>query len=326
MKKYIFLTFSLLFPVLAKAVIPEYGMYYNQFRQGLGYYVEIQGTTLVLIVYSYDEETEEPAFYYASGTITRGTHLTSSTFDPPFPMLYDYPYEFTGSLYRFRKGPCLTCEVKEWNTSEHAEKVGDVVMNFWDSARIGIGFWLSDGSWVKTLNLRQVFGRNGYLIRNEAYFEPPIWIPFPSYQGMWVFSDMFDADEPLWAVDFNHVKGPYVPDSSPFDSYNYEYSQWMPVVDFIADASNAMLKCYQYGCRFTTEGRDDIYMKFFDAGMDHALGYMAGYSDPELNAYGDGGYVHPDQADWAYRTDHLVRGVHIVDPIPDAAPPPEDTP
>lgn len=323
MKKYLFLLIILALPVLARAVVPEYGVYYNPFRQGLGYYVEIQDTTLVMIVYAYDQETEEPVFYYTSGKITRGEHLISTTLDPRVELLYDYPYKFSGPLYRFKNGPCLTCLVDGWNTAEHAEQVGEVVMRSWDFGRFSLMFNMHDGSEVASENLRQIFGRSGFPVRDEGYLGPPIWISFPSYQGSWVFSDMAHANEPLWVVNFSRVKGPYKPESNPFGPLDYYNSRGMPVVDFIDDASGSLLRCYQYGCRMTSEGRDNIYMKFFDAGMDRALGYLGDYIDTDMGL-GDGGFIHQDEKDIYYRTDHLVRGVHIVDPIPDAAPPPQE--
>ncbi|MBY6205606.1 hypothetical protein [Halomonas denitrificans] len=101
-------------PLDVQAVYPETGMYVetSQEARGKGYYIELQGDTVFLVIYAYDEETGEAEIYTAASEIrddavSMGFLLPD---DPPFSTDGYFPLHWmTGRLFRVTDGPCLDC-------------------------------------------------------------------------------------------------------------------------------------------------------------------------------------------------------------------------
>src|SRR6059058_1375279 len=70
------------FPGPAAAVVPETGLYWDYQHPGKGYYVEHQNGQVLLVIYSFNENTGEPLFYTASGPL-RNDAIGSGTLEPP---------------------------------------------------------------------------------------------------------------------------------------------------------------------------------------------------------------------------------------------------
>lgn len=290
----------------AAAVLPENGMYYNPNHQGLGYSIEVQGTTLVMIAFAFDKDTGKPLFYYASGHITQATPGISSlagTITPPPPRYaHEYPYQFDAPFYRFTTGPCITCFVLDWNTADHAVEAGHVTLRMADVNRITATFTLADGSTNTTELRRQGFGRAGYdLGRSDGR-------QLPDMRGDWIFMDRSDPDAPVRRFNFTQVNKPQ-PVTDPSQTF---YQQHVPSeMSFVDPVANATLTCTRYGCGLKQNGDTLFLVKFWDIGMDSLLGYKGDRLFKD-----DGTALH-------YRTGDLVIGKHVINPLPDAAPPPE---
>ncbi len=309
MRKLIFLLGAAiaLWTLPASAVLPENGLYYNPAQQGLGYYIEVQGTTLVMVSFAYDKDTGKPLFYIASGQITRAHPGASSLQDSitPAPPDYkhEYPYRFDGTFYRMSTGPCITCVVLDFNTAEHAVEAGTVHLRMADVNRITATFTLNDGS-VKTVQLwRQGFGRTGYdLGRDDGR-------PLADMRGDWIFVDRNNPEAPVWRFNFTQVEQPQAVTDPSFRFYKRSVPKIMSFVDPDADAR---LRCTRYGCALEQDGEALFLVKFRDIGMDSLLGYK-----------GDTLFIDDGTA-FEYRTGDLVIGKHVINRVPDAAPPPEE--
>ncbi|HET6631196.1 MAG TPA: hypothetical protein VFG73_00620 [Rhodanobacteraceae bacterium] len=295
--------FGLLLCLLAMpayAVLPENGVYYNPDAQGVGYSIEVQGTTLVMLTFAHDKDTGEPLYYYSAGTITQARPgLSTIPIDPPLLYEHEYPYQFDAPIYRFTDGPCVTCTLPDWNTAEHAVEVGHVHLRMADVNRITATFTLADGS-SKTTELRRMgFGRAGYdLGRDDGRM-------LPDMRGEWVFADRAMPDAPVTHFNFTEVEPPSAWEGS---FYGRDVHARMRFTD---PAAGADLTCTRYGCALSQDGETLFLVKFQDIGMDSLLGYKG----DEL--FSDDGTA------FQYRTGDLVIGKHMIDPIPEAAPPPE---
>lgn len=284
----------------AMAVVPESGMYYNPNFQGLGYYIEVQGTTLVMISFAYDKESGGPLFYYAAGQIEKGEPASpTGSFSGSGQYLHEYPYVFDAPLYGFETGPCITCFVPDWNTAEHAFEAGHVHLRMSDLNRIVATFSLSDGSESQTTIWRQGFGRQGYDLGRDDGRQ------LPSMLGRWVFVDHSQPDGQVWRFNFTEADGPRVVDGGVFHGRSVDYE-----VRFVDPDADAVMTCVRYGCEVAKAGESLFLVKFWDIGMDSLLGYKGDvlYSD--------------DGSSSAYRGGDLVIGRHVIDPNPEAAPPP----
>lgn len=296
---------SLLWLAPARAVLPENGMYVDANQSGTGFYIEVQGTTLVMLGFAYDKASGKPLFYLASGTITQAEHGISDIADviappPPPPYEYDYPYRFEANLYRFSLGPCLTCVLVNWDTSEYAVAAGEVELRMADVNRISAWFELADGSVRATTLYRLSFGRAGYdLGREDGRL-------LPDLRGEWVFVPRFDPGAPAWRFHFTDLELPaevVVPD------FHGTHTDWiMRFHDPVADAS---LVCAEQGCALEQGEQALFLIKFWDIGTNSLLGYV-----------GDTLY-RSDPAAFRYRSDQLIIGKRLADPVPQAAPPPE---
>lgn len=303
MKPRLLIALALLsFTLVGKAATPETGMYYDPLRQGLGYYLEVQGDKLLLIAFAYGQDDGKPTFYYSSGTITHSHPRYSGSFDPPAELRNEDAYEYTGDLYEFEVGPCLTCEVTDWNTSEHASKAGITFIRFADENHAYFEFVLDDGTSIGSYMRRQGFGRPGYVIRYDGSVLDPKPTPFPSMLGEWVFTDE-DPDAPDAVnghYNFTEVEGPQ----------SFEENIWgfphvdAPIVRFKDPEAGAMLSCYYIGCALVKNGEIKAYIKFHDVGMDRVLGYV-------------GDLLYEDDQDLYYRSTHLMTGVKISNPTPE---------
>jgi hypothetical protein len=75
----------------AYAITPKTGIWWNPNESGRGYVLEVNGLTLVVTVYAYDE-TGNSLWYLSSGTLTNNGA------------------DFRAPLYKYRGGQCLTCD------------------------------------------------------------------------------------------------------------------------------------------------------------------------------------------------------------------------
>lgn len=296
---------SLLFTARAWAVVPESGIYYDSRRPGLGYYIEVQGTVLTLTVYGH-LTSGEPVFYQASGEVTDAPHGYAQLFDPPAQLEFDYPYQFTAPLYQFDDGPCASCEPADWVPSENVTQVGRVYISLVDYGRLFIGFEMQDGPTIGGTVRRLGFGVPGHELRSEGIVSPNAF-SIPSFLGTWVFTDKNDPGSESWVFHFDQVEGPLVSDVD----LNVPYNENQIVVRYFDSARNAELVCFYFGCGLRESGVIMFYIRFWDIAMDRVLGYV-------------GDELYADDFLPAYRSEHLVTGVRIDDPIPDAAPPPEE--
>lgn len=287
------------------AVLPENGLYADASQNGLGYYIEIQGTTLVMLGFAYDKESGAPLFYLASGTITQAEHGISSDagiFSPPPPRYeHDYPFRFEATLYRFSFGPCLTCWWQDWDTAQYAQAVGEVVLRMADVNRISANFIMADGSGRGTTLYRMGFARPGFdLGREDARL-------LPDLRGEWVFVPRDDPQAPAWRFHFTEVDARA--EAVNHDFYGSDTFWIMHFTDPVADAS---LTCARHGCVLEQAGEALFMVKFWDIGVDSMLGYVGEALIPS------------DDSAFAYRTGQLVIGKRIADPVPQAAPPPTE--
>lgn len=290
----------------AAAVLPENGMYYNPAHSGLGYSIEVQGTTLVMLSFAYDKDTGKPLFYYASGQITQakpGISSLAGKFSPPPPRYaHEYPYQFDGPLYRFSTGPCITCVVLNWNTAEHAVVAGHVTLRMSDVNRITATFSLADGSTQTTELWRMGFGRPGYDLGRDDHRS------MPDMRGDWIFVERSKPDAPVWRFNFTEVNPPQPVTGADAMFYKRQVPSTMSFVDPVAKAT---LTCTRYGCALVQDDQTLFLVKFWDIGMDSLLGYQ-----------GDRLFID-DGTSLEYRSGDLVIGKHVINPTPDAAPPPE---
>lgn len=293
----------------AAAVLPETGLYYNPDYPGPGYYIEVQGDTLEMVSFAYDKDTGKPLFYYTAGKITKAKHGISSDaqiFTPPPPRYkYDYPYQFDGPLYRFTAGPCITCMVPGWNTAEHAVEAGQVHLRMSDVNRITATFTMADGSTSSTEFWRQGFGRAGYDLGRDDHR------PLPDMRGEWIFVDQSDPQAPVWRFNFTEVNKPQPVTDPSYRFYN-QYHSVPSTMSFVDPEAKATLTCTRYGCGLVQNDKTLFLVKFWDIGMDSLLGYKGDYLPID-----DGSSI-------VYRTGDLVVGTHVINPTPDAAPPPEE--
>ncbi|HET8899088.1 MAG TPA: hypothetical protein VFN09_09990 [Rhodanobacteraceae bacterium] len=287
----------------ARAVLPENGMYYNPTYQGLGYSIEVQGTTLVMIAFAYDKDTGKPTFYYAAGTITRAKPSRSEIFTPPAPPYeHEYPYQFDGPIYQFTKGPCLTCVWLDWQTAPYAVEAGHVRLRMSDINRITATFTLKDGSTSTTDLWRQGFGRPGYdLGREDGRL-------LPDMRGEWIFVERGKPETPVRRFRFTEVSAP-TPLTDPHDTF---YGRAVPLkMRFVDPEADATLTCTRDGCALAQGEETRFLVKFWDIGMDSLLGYKGDTLFPS------------DREAVQYRTGDLVIGKHMINPTPDAAALPE---
>ncbi|MDN5923401.1 MAG: hypothetical protein L0H70_00195 [Xanthomonadales bacterium] len=307
------LAFVMLAQPLARAVMPETGVYYDSLRQGLGYYIEVQGTTLVMVSFAFDQATGKPLFYYASGTITKSNPTRSYIFDPPVTHVRENAYQFSGDLYQFDTGPCITCDVKNWDTSKHAQLVGQVFLRFADVDNMYVNFKMSDGTGIGSLTRRQVFGQHGFIVREQPFYigSDLLAVPKPlaDFIGDWIFTDIEDILKPPLRLHFDKAVGPLpitkdIPIFGSGSSGSY--------VQFTDTKKNAVLTCLHYGCGLQVDGETVLVFKFWDIGSGQVLAFSG---EPLME---DGDYMR-------YRGEHLISGIRITDPIPDAPPPPTDT-
>lgn len=288
------------------AVLPENGLYYNPNYQGLGYSIEVQGTTLVMIVFAYDKETGKPTFYYASGEITRakpGRAYPPDITPPPPPYEHEYPYQFDGPIYQFTKGPCLTCVWLDWHTEPYAVEAGHVRLRMADVNRITATFTLADGSTSTTDVWRQAFGRTMYYLGRDDDRA------LPDMRGEWIFVERGKPAAPVRRLHFTEVNQPEAVTDPAWQFYGRRAPTKMSFVDPEADAT---LACTRDGCALEQGGETLFLVKFWDIGMDSLLGYK-----------GDTLYESAPNS-LGYRTGDLVIGKRMTEPTPDAAPLPEE--
>ncbi|MGB8716283.1 MAG: hypothetical protein WCD66_07975, partial [Rhodanobacteraceae bacterium] len=262
---------------------------------------EVRGDIVLLIAFAYGQDDDKPIFYYSAGNITHSKPLDSTGFDPPIALVNESAYEYLGPLYRFNVGPCITCAVTNWDTSEHAVETGKTYLRFADENHAYVSFLMNDGSSIGSFVRRQGFGRPAFVVR----YDGPILDPHPtllmSLQGEWVLTDMDqNADKPLNRhFNFTMVEGPAKFESNVFGRgyYNQE------MVRFIDPDANAMLSCLSLGCALVENDEVTAYIKFRDIGIDRFVGYV-------------GERMYSDSEDLNYRSAHLVTGVRIADPAP----------
>ncbi len=298
------------------AVTPETGLYYDSLRQGLGYYVEVQGTTLIFVSFAYGQSSGAPLFYIASGKITRATPGQSTLFDPPVELVRENAYQFTGELYKVDAGPCITCNVMNWDTSAHAQSAGRVYLRFADVDRMYVGFQMDDGSSVGSYVRRQAFGRAGFNLKSRLLWinsEPvDIQEPMPSFMGRWVFSSLdSNSKEPL-SMQFDKVVGPLVKEMGDgIPTFGTTWGSGGKYAQFVDTGTGGVLTCFEYGCGLQKDNETELVFKYWDIGTDRILAYS-------------GGQLAEDDHHLYYRGEHLISGIRIADPIPDAPPPPSD--
>lgn len=299
---------SLLLGTQARAVVPESGEYYDSVRSGLGYYIEVQGTTIVMIAFAYDQSEGKPMFYYAAGELTKSAPFYVASIDPPFQFLNEDAYQFVGTLYTFDVGPCITCSFLNWDTSEHAHAAGTVKLRFADRNRAYAGFELNDGTAIGSYISRYEFGRAGYVLRTRG-FSYPTPKPTPDFRGQWVFTTKGADTKQSWRFNFTDVAGPEP--VQPDNLFGQATNPDARMVVFSDPDQGAELKCYEYGCGLVQDGETKFLVKYWDYGMDSMTGYI-------------GERMVQDDEDIYYRERPLVAGYRIANPEP-TAPPASDT-
>lgn len=287
-----------LLAVPALAVLPENGLYYSPEYPALGFSIDVQGTTMVMVTFAYDHDTGEPLFYTSAGQITRAVPRTTSL---GHSYKHEYPYRFEAPLYRYVKGPCITCFLPEWDTSAYAVPAGRVQLRMPDVNRIMATFTMTDGSSRHMQLVRFGFGRAVYDLGREDGRR------LLDMRGTWVFVQRSDTQASPWRFNFTEVHEPE-PVANPFHSF---YGRHVPTkMSFVDPDADAELTCTRYGCALTQHGETLFLVKFVDIGMDSLLGYVGDELFPDDGAH--------------YRTGELIIGKHVIDPTPKAAPPPED--
>lgn len=187
-------------PSISGAVFPETGMYVEtgQEARGKGYYIELQGDTVFLVIYAYDEETGEAEIYTAASEIrddavSMGFLLPD---DPPFSTDGYFPLHWmTGRLFRVTDGPCLDCGGPP--DGFVTEEVGDVGVWFPYTGLIRIAYTSDDQSEIlETFAVKQNFGHGEILNPNKR-------LQLHEVMGQWLFADQTDPSRPPWRFNFD---------------------------------------------------------------------------------------------------------------------------
>lgn len=268
---------------LAQAVLPASGLYWNSDNSGLGYYIEVQGTALVMLAYAHDKETGAPLFYLASGEVQ------------PDPERDELAYKFEGPLYRFDFGPCITCNWGLWDTSEYAQHVGEISLFFLNHNHVAMTVTADNGI-TKSVSLKRFrFGRTIYSL-------PIIATDQIQYQylsdlrGDWVFVDKSVGNTVVWSFSFNTAEHPVTFAGSIF---GHDYSSAESVV-FRDESRNAALVCTSQACGLIQDGTTLASFHYTDIAQASMFGYRTP-TDPEAE----------------YETGHHVVGVRVPDLTPD---------
>ncbi len=291
--------FLALFALPALAVLPETGLYYNPQFQGLGYYIEVEGSTLVFVIYAHDKATGKPLFYVASGPVKAADpgHGNVPASPPPPPYAHEYPQQFEGTLYRFDEGPCVTCMLQDWHPGEHAVEAGQVHLRMADVNRVEARFSMADGATSEVELWRQGFGMAGYdLGRSDGR-------SLPDMRGDWVFVARGEPLVPALRFNFSEVVPPQAVSGAEAEFHGRTVSSKMSFVDPV---SQARLTCTSYGCALAVGDETLFLVKFQDIGTNTLLGY-------------DGDTLFQDDGSaFEYRTDDLFIGKRMVDLAPGA--------
>lgn len=279
------------FAAPAGAVLPETGLYWNSDYSGLGYYIEVQGSTLVFLAYAHDKTTGAPLFYLSSGEVE------------PAPELGELAYKFEGLLYRFDFGPCIICSWPDWNTSEHAQQAGSIILYFYAHNHVVMHVTTDNGLPKREFLKRFKFARPVYNLPNIVTDEL-VDRYFSDLRGEWVFVDQGAEDGGVWRFTFDTVEYP-AQFTGPI--FGFEYTGAQSVV-FRDESRDAALVCVSQACGLIQDGATLASFPYTDVAPDSMFGYLTP-ADPEAE----------------YETGHHVVGVRVPDLTPEI-PTPETEP
>lgn len=188
--------FFLLLPLIALAMPPETGMYWNPNRPGWAIYVENQRNTIFVAVYAYASNDSEPEFYVASGPMFEGIE------NDFLPLIGDEPiHGFRQDLFRVPSGACLACPYTPYAP---AQSIGRITLKFYGRGGLYAGIRFNDGTEFPYggssdgLSFRRFnFSLGGTNV------EPGDAAPlFDDMRGEWVFTDQSDPMRPAWRFHF----------------------------------------------------------------------------------------------------------------------------
>lgn len=273
-----------LYAAPSRAVLPESGLYWNSDHSGLGYYIEVQGTTLVMLAYAHDKETGAPLFYLASGEVK------------PAPDVGELAYKFEGPLYRFNFGPCIICSWSNWDTSEHAQQAGSVTLYFYAHNHVAMLVTTDNGPTKHERLKRFKFARPVYNLPTIAT-DQLVDRYFSDLRGEWVFVDKEATDGQVWRFKFS--EGEYSASSFSGRILGIDLSSTDNVV-FRDEPRDTNLVCVSYGCGLIQDGVTLASFPYTDVAPDSMFGYIT-----------------PTDPDAEYETGHHVIGVRVPDLTPE---------
>lgn len=271
----------------ARAVLPENGWYANHDRPGLGWYIEVQGTTVMAVAYAHDAETGALVFYTASGQLEWFD-------DMEYGDGHNLGVETT--LYRYKDGPCITCNWVGWDTSEHAEAAGTVRIVFFAHNWVNLSIDMLNGNSLQSFNMKR------YKYGRDFYDLPYIATDVVAYEylsdlkGVWLFTQPDVEDAPVWRFRFSEVK-----EEAPFNGTIFgKPLEGRPTLVFQDAERNAQLVCFFLGCGLVHEGKTVASFYYDDVAQDSMFGYAP-----------------PTDPDAEYRAGHHVIGLRVPDLAPE---------
>lgn len=250
------------------AITPESGLYWNPDDNGTGYSVEVQGSTVVLIVYTYAADGE-PEVLTGSGTLG----------GPGGNFFLEAPFHFqvgvgpingvNGTLYRptngrefLRAGPLPAGRVLQ-NTP-----VTTFGMTFFTQNAI----FLSLGRSREVVIFRTNFATGGFGL--NAF---PPYTCINDYRGEWVYVDQSAPARAPWRFNFTEV-------SVPAD---FGCNRPRSTIVFRDPSRNAEMRCLigrvvdpappnflVDGCEVFVDGQSQFSVFGEDLGLDRVIGYL----------------------------------------------------
>lgn len=247
----------------AQAALPETGLYWNPDRPGVGYYVQAEGGTLVLVVYAHDAETGAPLFYTASGPIEPVADA-------------DGQFLFHGTLYRYSAGPCLTCVLPDWQTTEHAVAAGTITLQLGARTGMRMAVQMADGSSREDMLSRLRFDIASWWLYRWDWDLGGERRQL-DLRGEWVFMLEDELQAPTHRFRFTGFHGPDVFIGRLFgeDFDSAEDGHFVDAVYFVDPESDAEMVCIIKGCAVRQHGETLFLFPAGESNIDHLSGVVA---------------------------------------------------
>ncbi len=274
---------ALIWAAHASAALPENGLYTVPGHAGLGVYIEVQGQTVVAMIYTHEKDSDGPTTGDPTYLISSGALVVTDDQAPQ-------TYLFSAKMYSFDGGPCLTCAVREWEASAHALPAGTLSMYFRHHDAVQATVEMNDGS-SRSLRLSRFrFGHTSYSVYLPGW--DTLWVStYPDMRGIWTMVDR-SGDEPVVLnYHFTEVTGPERFEGTLFGTDYGEDGRSIESVSFRDPSRDATLICIPGSCTLKVAGTDVYWFKAgrkelmlgSDArsGGDIAMGSMLGRSGPD---------------------------------------------